>query len=417
MPEVSRFLARHIRALSISLALATLFVATGGVTIQQYSALKATTDKTIEQHIRAVENGLLPPASTGEEQKWSLAERMAFYKVPAVSVAVINNYEIEWAKAWGVTEPGGATAASPDTLFQTAQISESVGAMAVMHLVEQGKLNLDANVNDYLKSWKVPENEFTRVKAVTLRELLSHNAATTIAGFPGYNVRVERPSLAEILRGIPPSSTGAVEVAGVPGSKWQYSGGGFEIIQQVLEDVTGESFPQLMQATVLAPLAMTHSYYAQPLPASLEANAAVGTFADGLAVPGRWHVYPELMEAGLWTTPSDLARFAIALMNATRGVSNPVASAAGTLQLLRPELSTDAPEFSQSGLGIFVHGTGDSARFFHGGLNEGYQSQLLGYDSGHGVVIMTNSDNGVRVAGEIIRAVEREYGWQGSMPW
>ncbi len=204
---------------------------------------------------------------------------------------------------------------------------------------------------------------------------------------------------------------------GVPGSKWQYSGGGFEVVQQVLEDVTGESFPQLMQSIVLAPLGMTHSYYAQPLPGPLEASAAVGTFADGLEVPGRWHVYPELMEAGLWTTPSDLARFAISLMNAARGVSNPVASAAGTLQMLRPQLGTDAPEFSQSGLGIFVHGAGDSARFFHGGSNEGYQSQLLGYDSCHGIVIMTNSDNGARLAGEIIRAVEREYGWQGSMPW
>ncbi len=193
MPEVSRFLARHIRAISISLALATLFVATGGVTFQQYGALKAATDKTVEQHITAIENGLLPPAATAQEQNWNLTERMAFYKVPAVSVAVINNYEIEWAKAWGVTEPGGSIAATSDTLFQAAQISESVGAMAGMHLAEQGKLDLDANVNDYLRSWKVPDNEFTRIKVVTLRELLSHNAATTIAGFSGYNVRVERP--------------------------------------------------------------------------------------------------------------------------------------------------------------------------------------------------------------------------------
>jgi CubicO group peptidase (beta-lactamase class C family) len=355
---------RQLRALSISLALATYVVATGAVTIHQYSAVNAATDETVAEHIRAVENGLVPPAATGREQKWNLQERMAFYKVPAVSIAVINNYEIKWAKAWGVTESGGAIAATPDTLFQAAQISESVGAMAVIHLIERGKLNLDANVDDYLKSWKVPENDFTRVKAVTLRELLSHSAPTTIVGFSGYNVRVGRPGLSQILRGVPPANNPAVEVAGIPGSRWQYSGGGFEVIQQVLEDLSGEPFPQLMQTTVFAPLGMTHSYYAQPLPSSLETAAAVGTFADGLEVPGKWHVYPELMAAGLWTTPSDLARFAIALMKAERGESNPVVSAEGIAQMLHPQLSTDAPEFSQSGLGIFVHGIGDGARFF-----------------------------------------------------
>ena len=135
-------------------------------------------EQTAAERMAAVENGIDPPVViAGEPSKeWTIPMQMARYKVPAVSVAVINNYKIDWGKAWGVTEPGGTQAATKDTLFQAASISKPISAMAVMHLVQEGKLNLDANVNDYLKQWRVPDNQFTRIKPVTLRELLTHSA-------------------------------------------------------------------------------------------------------------------------------------------------------------------------------------------------------------------------------------------------
>jgi CubicO group peptidase (beta-lactamase class C family) len=365
----------------------------------------------IDDHIAAVEDGLIPsPQITGElGRKHTLAERMSFYKAPAVSVAVINNYEIEWARAWGTTEAGGTQPVNPDTLFQAGSISKPVAAMGVMSLVQQGKLSLDTNVNDVLKSWKVPDNEFTRVKPVTLRELLTHSAGTNVHGFFGYNVRIERPSVVQVLKGVAPANSPPVVVEYVPGSKWQYSGGGIEIVQQMVVDVTGIPFAEFMQTTVLRPLGMDHSTYEQPLPTAMQENAAAGTHADGTEVSGRWHVYPEQAAAGLWTTPSDLARFVIALMNAERGLGNPVISVTTGKEMLIPE--RDAEDGAQMGLGIFVFGSGSDARFFHAGADEGFQAQLLGYDAGYGVVVMVNSDNGLSLAAEIIQSVKREYGW------
>ena len=408
MPEVTAsFLRRRATTASaLFVALYALAVFDPGIVAQAAAA-------SVEDHIAAVENGLIPSPQITRElgRRYTLAERMSFYKVPAVSVAVINNYEIEWARAWGTKEAGGTQQVTPDTLFQAGSISKPVAAMGVMHLVQQGKLNLDTNVNEVLKSWKVPDNEFTRVKPVTLRELLTHSAGTNVHGFSGYNVRVERPSVVQVLKGVAPANSPPVIVERVPGSKWQYSGGGIEIVHQMVLDVAGIPFADFMQTTVLHPLGMNHSTYEQPLPATMQENAAAGTNIDGTEVPGRWHVYPEQAAAGLWTTPSDLARLAIALMNAERGLDNPVISAGTVKEMLTPQRDTDDGSNAQMGLGIFLQGSGKDAHFFHAGADEGFQAQLLGYDGGYGVVVMVNSDNGLRLAAEIIKSVEREYGW------
>src|SRR5262249_827570 len=275
---------------------------------------------------------------------------MSFYKVPAVSVAVINEYKIEWAQAWGVTESGGRDQVSSDTLFQAGSISKAVGAMGAMHLVQEGKLSLDANVDQELKSWKIPKNQFTGSKAVTLRELLSHSGGTTVHGFPGYDVHAPIPSLLQVLDGVPPANTAPITVETAPGGGWQYSGGGYEIIQQMMIDQTGLPFPEYMRTKVLEPLDMNHSTFQQPLPVALQGQAAGGTVANGAEVSGKWHVYPEMMAAGLWTTPSDLAKFAIALMNTTRGLNNPVISAATGSQMLTPQIDTGNAALGKMGL-------------------------------------------------------------------
>lgn len=368
-------------------------------------------DRSAEKRMYAVEIGLDPPVViAGEPTKnWTIAMQMRRLRVPAVSVAVINDYKIDWARAWGVTEAGGKMPATRDTLFQAASISKPVASMAAMHLAQDGRLNLDANVNDYLTTWKVPDTAFTYSKPVTMRELLTNSSGTPQHGSPGYDVHARIPTLVEILDGIPPANSPAVRVVAIPGSRWQYSNGGFEIAQQVVMDVTGEAFPEFMRTTLLQPLGMTRSTFDQPLPPKLQTDAARGTLADGTEIPGGWHVYPEMMAGGLWTTPSDIARFAIVLMNAKRGENNSVISAATGALILTSQI-TQANGMGQ-GFGLSLFGDADGAGFSKDGDTAGFKAIMICYYSGRGIVVMTNSDNGMSLALEIIRAVENEYGW------
>jgi CubicO group peptidase (beta-lactamase class C family) len=368
-------------------------------------------DRSTEKRMSAVEIGLDPPVVIAGEptKKWTIAMQMRRLDVPAVSVAVINDYKIDWARAWGMTEAGGKRPATRDTLFQAASISKPVASMAAMRLAQDGRINLDANVNDYLTTWKVPDTAFTHSKPVTMRELLTNSSGTPQHGSPGYDVHARIPTLVEILDGIPPANSPAVRVEVIPGSRWQYSNGGYEIAQQVVMDVTGEAFPEFMRTTLLQPLGMTRSTFDQPLPPKLQTDAARGTLADGTEIPGGWHVYPEMMAGGLWTTPSDLARFAILLMKVKRGEQNSVISAATGALILTSQI-TQANGIGQ-GFGVSLSGDADLAGFSKDGDTAGFKATMICYYSGRGIVVMTNSDNGMSLALEIIRAVERVYGW------
>jgi CubicO group peptidase (beta-lactamase class C family) len=336
-----------------------------------------------------------------------LTDRMAALHVPGVSIAVIHDGKIEWAKAYGVVRVGGAPV-TPETPFQAASISKPVTAMAVMHLVQTGKLNLDTDVNQYLKSWKVPTNDFTQKTTITLRELLSHTAGMTVHGFPGYASDAPLPTLVQVLNGAKPANTPAIYVDIAPGSEWRYSGGGFVVTQQVLLDVTGMPFPTFMKETVLGPAGMAHSTYEQPLPKSRMGEAAMPHHSNGQPTPGGPHVYPEMSAAGLWTTPSDLARFAIELQNALEGKST-ILSAATAKEMLTPIKGG-------YGLGIGVGGGAAHPYFQHNGANDGFQCEMVAYNSGDGVAIMTNSDNGGQLAGEILRTIAYERKWPDFAP-
>jgi CubicO group peptidase (beta-lactamase class C family) len=274
-----------------------------------------------------------------------------------------------------------------------------------MRLVEQGKLSLDEDLNLRLKSWKVPENEFTKTEKVTLRRLLSHNAGLTVHGFPGYAQGVAVPTLVQLLDGKPPANTEAVRVTKAPGSGFRYSGGGYEVMQLLLEDVTNRHFEDLARELILDPLGMRLSAYEQPLGAERARNAASAYRDDGQAIVGHWHTYPEKTAAGLWTTPSELARFVMEIQKPGKA--------------LRPEtvktmLTKSAGNY---GFGIGLGETAGRASFSHGGANEGFRCQYFAYgDTGDGAVVMTNSDAGMGVASEILRAIAVEYGWVDWLP-
>jgi len=331
--------------------------------------------------------------------------QMAQRHVPGLSLAVIQDGRIVYARAYGVTDPGGGTPVTTSTLFQAGSISKSVAALGALHLVEAGKLPLDRDVNLTLASWKVPTNAFTAQQPVTVRELLSHTAGLTVHGFPGYAVGEARPTVVQVLDGAPPTNTPAIRVDTTPGAIWRYSGGGYTVLQQMIVDVTGESFPEYMRRTVLDPIGMSSSSYEQPLPAARAALTAGGQYANLQPVKGRWHIYPEMAAAGLWTTPTDLARFAIEVQQAYAGKSSKVISPAMARQMLTEVKDGD-------GLGVFLQGTGHGLTFNHGGRDEGFDALLLATaETGQGVAIMINANDDSRMVGRIAEFVGRKYGW------
>lgn len=337
--------------------------------------------------------------------RWTLEERMRRYDVPGVSIAVIEGGRVAWARGVGVKQAGGNDSVTPATLFQAASISKPVAATAMLRLVERGTLDLDADVNRYLTSWKVPENRHTASEKVTLRRIVAHRAGLTVHGFPGYAPTGPIATAVQVLDGAAPANTRPVRVDTTPGAITRYSGGGTTVMQQLLVDVTGRAFPELVRELVLVPAGMTRSTYEQPLPASRAGEAARAHGRDGRPVAGGWHVYPEMAAAGLWTTPSDLATWALAIADARAGKSTALLSRAMAERML-------TAQWENVGLGPMLSGSGRTFGFGHGGANAGMHCDLVYYpELGVGAAIMTNGDGGPLLIRELKRALAAEYGW------
>ncbi|MEP6730354.1 MAG: serine hydrolase domain-containing protein [bacterium] len=334
-----------------------------------------------------------------------VTEQITRRHVAGLSLAIVQDGRIIEARAYGVTDEPGGKPVSTTTLFQAGSVSKSVAALGALHLVEKGTLALDTDVNSTLKTWKLPSSPFTAAKPVTLRGLLSHTAGLTVHGFPGYDKDSVVPTLVQVLDGARPANTPAIRNDTVPGARWNYSGGGYTIMQQMVVDVTGQRFPVYMQQTVLNPIGMTSSSYEQPLAPARAALTAAGHYQDGKLVHGRSHVYPEMAAAGLWTTPSDLARFAIEVQQAYHGTSSKVISQSMARQMLTNQKDND-------GLGVFLQDTRRAMRFNHNGRDEGFDAEMTATaETGQGVVIMINANDDSRMVGRIRDFVARKYHW------
>jgi CubicO group peptidase (beta-lactamase class C family) len=367
----------------------------------------------LEQAVQAIEYGLLAADSDEGDprQPLSLRERMAHHKVPGFGVALIEGGEVAWTGSYGVLEAGGDEPVTGDTLFQAASISKGVTAMAALHLVEAGMLDLDADVNGLLRSWKVPENKHTRTHKVTLRGLLSHTAGLTVKGYRGYRNGRELPTLRQVLDGEPPAKSRPVRVSRQPGKAYKYSSGSDLVVQQLLEDVTGEPFAKLIQEIIFDKLDMASgSTFEQPLSKARAVGAATAHRRNGKPVPGRWHIYPELAAAGLWTTPADLVRLVVEVLGSYGGASSEAVLSAGmTRQMLTPPLGMHPYAY---GLGFFLLETEDGLRFHRPGWNEGYHSFMGGHVvTGWGLVWMTNGENGVHLGLEVLRGLSELFNW------
>jgi CubicO group peptidase (beta-lactamase class C family) len=377
-----------------------------------------------EQRIRNIENGLVEfttpmdmfqPDSTTTKGLKTLSERMAYYKAPGVSMAVINEGKIDWARGYGVVKAGDDTPVTTETLFEAASSTKLLTSAITLRLVEQGWLDLDEDVNKQLKSWKIPENHFTRQHKVTLRLLLTHQSGLNRpdGGFDWEDGSA--PSLIQILKGEPPAKNKAAVPEYVPGSKWQYSNIGYVVIQLLLEDVLGKPFTQIAQENVFDPVGMKSSTLVYPLNAELEQREAMPHDSEGKACEPSM-IPTAVAHGGLVTTPSDFALFTIELMYAYQGRSERILSQEMVRRMFHPELELDPAILGVplgAGLGVFLYGKGRNFSFLHpGGNDPGTECWPVGFpDSGKGAVIMVNGVKGGLLAMEITSAMANEYDW------
>jgi len=391
-----------MRRLKWFLLIVVFFIHTAYVLAQQ-----PTYSNEVEAKIKQVENNLSGWLYIQDSVNiWNLQQRMAHYKLRGVSIAVVHHYKIEWARGYGLADTATKKPVTTQTLFQAGSISKSLNAVGVLKLVQDKKIDLYADINTYLRSWKFPYDSISKGKKISTANLLSHTAGLTVHGFPGYANGDTIPSLPEVLNGKAPANTPAVRSQFAPGLRYEYSGGGTTISQLLLQDITGQAYDAYQWKNVLQPLGMTMSSYTQPPATNKQQYLATGYHDDGTEVDTRYHVYPEQAAAGLWTNPTDLATYIIETQLSLQGKSNKVLNQQMTRLRLTPYIDSNAA------LGVFIDRKGADKYFGHNGADEGFLSAYTGsFENGNGVVVMVNSDNG-SILNEVINSVATVYGWK-----
>ena len=380
-----------IRKIAISIVFLNLFVPI------------ASAQQSIADYMSLIEG--VQQSSDSEYADLSITQLLTELNVPGASVAIIKDFEVRWAKGYGVADVVNGALVNTETLFQAASISKPVNAMAVLKTAEQGLISMDQDINSILVSWQIPPSEFTNNSYVTPRMLASHVSGLGDGfGFPGYDPGEPLPSLSQIFDGDSPSNVGPVRMARPPMTAFHYSGGGVTVLQQALLDTYNKPYSELLKEVVLDPIGMTQSTFQQPLPPERDRNAARAHVSARVASGAKWHVYPEMAAAGLWTTPTDLAKFAIEVQQSYLGRSNKVLSQQSVSQMLSP---VGVGPFA---VGFSLQKRGEGWYFDHGGSNFGFQAQLTAHKTnGYGFAIMTNSNQGGRVIVELARRIEQAY--------
>lgn len=365
------------------------------------------TDTKIAERISRVENGLIPAIRIHGLPLTSknIIAQMKEMKVPAASIAVINDGKIEWAKAYGTLSNTVNQKTNTTTRFQAGSVSKPVAAFAILSLVNKGLIDLDENVNAKLTSWKVPENEYTSTNKVTLRNLLSHSSGLGVIGFDGYTKGESLPTLIQSLDGLPPANNPPVRVEFLPSSKMSYSGGGYNVAQQLVEDVTKEPFNEFMDRVLLKKLNMTESTFGF-LDFQNSSNIAHAHPTNGIPMTGGWKTYPESAAAGLWTTPIDLSKWLIEIQNELRADSD--------LPLLNKKIleAMVTPQVTVHGLGPVVNGQGLQLELSHKGRTDGFTCGFVSFPHlKQGAVVMINAGNELAFVDDVLRSIALEYNW------
>lgn len=366
---------------------------------------QSANDAATEQKIREVETNITGRLLLNDEKPSTIPERMAKYGVKGLSIAVIHDYKIAWAKGYGWANEAEKKPVTPETLFEPGSISKTLNAVGILKLAQEKKLDLYTDINIYLKSWKFPYDTVSHGKKITLAHLLSHTAGLSVHGFPGHDIKGPIPTIYQVLNGEKPSFTPAVRSEFEPGLRFQYSGGGTSISQVILSDLVGQPYEVWMDKNVLKPIGMTNSTYAQPPAQALWEKCATAYKNDGTPLEGKFHVYPEQAAAGLWMTPSDLCRYILDIQGALKGKPSKVLSPEMVKLHITPYLNESAA------MGTFIQNLEGATYFEHGAGNDGFCGQFYGsMEKGYGVAIFLNSSNG-RILSEVINSVAKAYNW------
>lgn len=356
--------------------------------------------------IKEVESNITGPILINDEKPNTIEERMAKYQIKGLSIAVIHNYKIAWAKGYGWADEAEKKPVTTKTLFEPGSISKTLNAVGILKLVQDKKLDLNTDINSYLTSWKFPYDSLSKGKKITLTHILTHHAGLSVHGFPGHDIKGPIPSIYEILDGKKPSFTPAVRSEFEPDIKFQYSGGGTSISQVILTDITKQAYDIWMYENVLKPIGMVNSTYAQPPSKEMQLLCASAYNRDGTAIQNKFHVYPEQAAAGLWMTPSDLANYIIDMQLAYKGNASKLLNAEMVKLHLTPYKNSEAA------MGTFIQDLDGAMYFEHSAGNDGFCGEFIGsIEDGNGIVIFLNTEN-FKIIPEIVNSVAKAYQWK-----
>jgi len=413
---------------SLTLSIVAGFV----ITCLSASAQTDSAMLTDSAKVREVENNLVGATQAEGEVPGTIKDRMAHYRLKGLSVAIIHNYKIEWAKGYGWADEGSRIPVTDQTLFQAASISKSLNAVGVLKLVQDKRLDLYSDINNYLYvktpktvdaakksgntfilmngdnlSWSFRYDSLSKGKKISMANLLSHTAGLNVHGFGGYERGADLPTLPQILDGKAPANSRPVRSMYEPGRKFEYSGGGITISQLIVTDITNQPYDRYMYDNVLKPMGMINSTYSSFPPREKRALFATGYNTSAREIDGKYHIYPEQAAAGLWTNPTDLSKYIIETQLALDGKSAKVLNQQTTKLRLTPYID------KQAALGVFILDMNGTKYFTHSGSNEGFRSEYYGsMEDGNGVVVMVNSDNG-DIIPEIVNSVAKVYKFDG----
>ncbi len=372
--------------------------------------------------IEQVENSLMPFVPIKGFKGWNILDRMKYYHVPGVSIAVIKDYKIAWAKGYGLADTTKKIPVTTATMFSAGSISKFLMAATALKMVENGQIALNSPINDYLSSWKITENDFTKKTPVTLRMLLSHSAGTSQSSYFGFTPNQPLPTIVEILSGATIAETRPVVVNSEPNETFRYSGGGSMIAQMALMDVSKKSFAILTQQVIFDRLGMKHSSFEQPLPTKFVRQSA-WAYSAASWFKGMPYVYPQQAAAGLYSTPTDLAKFFIDVQKSYLGKGKILSQATARQMLTAQQNVSDGSYKEQIGIGPFLIQRTDNkdsngVYFEFTGVNAGFLAYgIASMQGGNGVVIMLNSGDDVNGFGkELRRAVAKVYNWTNFLP-
>ena len=378
--------------------------------------------KQVQDSILQVENNLIPYVPIKGFKGWNIIDRMKYYKVPGLSIAVIKDYKIDWAKSYGLADTINKTPVTTETMFSAGSISKFLMAVTALKMVDNGQIELEKPINNYLTTWKIAENDFTKTTPITLRMLLSHSAGTSQTSYFGFTPTQPLPTIMEILSGAKISETRPVVVNSEPNKEFRYSGGGSMIAQLALMDVSKKSFSNLTQEIIFDKLGMNNSTFIQPVPSKFVKQIS-WAYSYASWFKGMPYVYPQQAAAGLYTTPTDLAKFFIDIQKSYLGKGE-ILSQAVTKKMLMPQQNvSDGTYKEQIGIGPFLIQRTDNKDprgvfFEFTGVNAGFLAYgMASVEGGNGVIVMLNSgDNQNGIGKEIRRAVAKVYNWTNFLP-